>query len=163
MAGGELSDEHGAGGRDQVAAIERYLHEHIPLSRHLGTRVLAAAADAVRLSAPLAPNLNHRQTAFGGSLSALAILAGWTLVWVTLGRERFTGRIVIQSNTIDYVAPAETDFAAVCRAPAPERWERFRAALAERGRGRIELDVELTAGARRVADFRGRYVAILRR
>jgi thioesterase domain-containing protein len=140
--------------------IQQYLHEHIPLSQHLGARVLAAGFDAVHLVAPLGPNLNHRGTVFGGSLSALAILSGWTWLFVNLRDTGFDGRIVIQSNTMDYLAPAEGEFTARCRAPSEERWLHFRGMLGERGRARIELDADVTVGATLVATFHGRYVAM---
>src|SRR5512132_2090261 len=95
-----------------AAQLERYLHEQIPISRPLGVRVLAAGADVVRLGAPLEPNLNHRQTVFGGSLSAVAILAAWTWLYLRLGGPGFTGRIVIQNHGVEYLAPAEGDFVA---------------------------------------------------
>ena len=142
------------------ADLEQYLHDHIPLSRQLGARVVSAGYDLVRLAAPLGPNLNHRGTAFGGSLSALAILSGWTWLYVNLHETGFEGRIVIQSNTVEYVAPAEGDFTATCRAPTAERWEHFRRMLSERGKGRLELDADVVAGAALVATFHGRYVAV---
>jgi thioesterase domain-containing protein len=142
------------------AAVERYLHEHIPLSAHIGTRVVEADGRTVRLGAPLAPNLNHRQTAFGGSLSALAILAGWTWVWVRLSALGFDGRIVIQSNTIDYTAPAEGDLEAVCAGAPDEEWDDFVRALRRRGRARIGLAVEVMSEGTRAARFGGRYVAV---
>lgn len=143
-----------------IETLERYLHEHIPLSRHLGARVLEAGPDSVRLGAPLAPNLNHRQTAFGGSISALAILAGWTWLYARLGGTSFPGRIVIQANSIAYLAPGEGDFEAICRAPDPARWTRFERTLERRHRGRLDLEADVTAGERRIATFRGRYVAM---
>lgn len=147
-------------GQADLEAIQRYLHDHIPLSRHLGARLLEAGFDAVRIAAPLAPNLNHRGTAFGGSISALAILSGWTWLFVNLRRDGFEGRIVIQSNAMDYVAPGEGEFTAACRAPTAERWEHFRAMLRDRGRGRMQLDADITVGARLIATFHGRYVAM---
>ena len=62
--------------------ITRYLHDHIPITRSLGARVEHADGQSVRLWAPLAQNLNHRDTAFGGSLSSLAILSGWVLLYL---------------------------------------------------------------------------------
>ena len=141
-------------------AAEQYLHTHIPLSLHLGARLIEAGPDVVRIRAPLAPNLNHRGTAFGGSLSALAILSGWTWLYLNLQAEGFDGRIVIQSNTMEYVAPAQGDFTAICRAPTAERWEHFRRMLRERGKGRLELDADVVTGDGLVATFHGRYVAV---
>ena len=52
--------------------LQRYLHEHIPLTAAMEVKVVSCGPDAAHLSAPLAPNINHRDTAFGGSASALA-------------------------------------------------------------------------------------------
>ena len=65
--------------RMQAIDIEHYLHAHIPLSLAMGVKVLSSSREAVRLSAPLAPNINHRATVFGGSASAVALLAAWAL------------------------------------------------------------------------------------
>ena len=67
--------------------LERYLHEHIPLSKAMGVSVLSVGEEAVTLRAPLAPNINHRETVFGGSASALAILAAWSLLHTRLDRK----------------------------------------------------------------------------
>ncbi|HJS46560.1 MAG TPA: YiiD C-terminal domain-containing protein [Gemmatimonadales bacterium] len=142
------------------AALERYLHEHIPISGPLGVRVLEAGAAGVRLAAPLAPNLNHRRTAFGGSLAALAILSAWSWLHLKLRGEGFVGRLVIQGNSMEYLAAAEGDFEAGCRAPGAERWALFARTLAQRGRARIELDAEVRVGEALVASFRGQYVAL---
>lgn len=143
-----------------ATALEHYLHEHIPISGPIGVRVLEAGPDGVRLAAPLGPNLNHRQTAFGGSLSAVAILAAWSWLHLKLRGEGFVGRIVIQGNSMEYLAPAEGDFEADCRAPGAERWELFARTLAQRGRARLELDAEVHCGGRLVASFRAQYVAL---
>ena len=140
--------------------LERYLHEQIPISRPLGVRVLAAGADLVRLGAPLEPNLNHRQTAFGGSLSAVAILAAWSWLYLRLGGPGYTGRIVIQNHSVEYLAPAEGDFVAACAAPGDEMWARFERALERRGRARLTLDVDVQVDRLLVARGRGRFVAL---
>ena len=42
-----------------LRAVERYLHEHIPLSAHMPIGVDRVDDDGVHLLAPLAPNINH--------------------------------------------------------------------------------------------------------
>ena len=51
-------------------SLEQYLHAHIPLSAAMGVSVVQVADEAITLSAPLEPNINHRDTVFGGSASA---------------------------------------------------------------------------------------------
>jgi len=55
--------------------IERYLRAHISISTAMGVRMIACDEHGVRLQAPLAANINHRATVFGGSASAVAIPA----------------------------------------------------------------------------------------
>jgi hypothetical protein len=37
--------------------LEKYLHEHIPISQHMGIQVVRADLECVTLSAPLEPNI----------------------------------------------------------------------------------------------------------
>jgi hypothetical protein len=67
-----------------LSELERYLCKHIPMASVLGVNVRQASLDSVIVGAPLSRNLNHRGTVFGGSASAVAILAGWLLLDVRL-------------------------------------------------------------------------------
>lgn len=140
--------------------MEAYLREHIPLSGAMGVRVLDAGPERVRLTAPLEPNLNHRATAFGGSVAAVAILAGWTLVLTRLEREGSAARIVIQETSVRYDAPIHTSFDAVCEAPPAPAWERFTRTLARRGKARIRIEVRIESAGSVVARAEGAYVAL---
>ena len=140
--------------------LQAYLYRHIPLSSALGVRVDAAGFPEVRLSAPIAPNLNHQQSAFGGSLSALAILSAWSWLHLRLQTMPFSGQIVIQGNSMEYLVPAIADFTATCRSPGTERWALFERTLTQRNRARIELDAEVSVGETLIANFRGQYVAL---
>ncbi|NIQ94298.1 MAG: thioesterase [Desulfuromonadales bacterium] len=143
-------------------AITAYLHEHIPITAHLGVRVEVWDGETVRLAAPLEPNLNHRCTAFGGSLSALAILAGWTVLHLKLRAAGLRCRLVIQKSAFDFVEAVESDFAAVCQAPAEESWTRFVTTLRRRGRARIRLQAKVeTAAGDPGGHYEGSYVALL--
>ena len=143
--------------------MEAYLREHIPLSAAMGCRVLRASREEVLLEAPLTPNLNHRDTAFGGSLSALAILAGWAMVHFRLRGEGLHVRTVIQESSVRYNAPVHGAFRARCGEPSPRAWERFVRAVRRRGKGRIQVSVQLTSGGEPVADYSGTYVALASR
>ena len=96
----------------QPGELAHYIHEHIPLSKAMGVSVVAVEDDAIILQAPLEPNLNHRQTVFGGSASALAILASWALLHVRLQAAGIADRLVIQHNTMEYQHPILGQFTA---------------------------------------------------
>jgi thioesterase domain-containing protein len=140
--------------------IEGYLHNQIPLSADMGVTVVSCDAEAAVLRAPLTPNINHRATVFGGSASAVAILAAWTWMYVALRRENQPNRLVIQRNAMEYLAPITGDFEAHCAAAPPEVWTRFLHTLQRRGRARLALGAELRCGGVRAGAFRGDYVAM---
>lgn len=142
--------------------VEAYLHEHIPLSRALGVRVERLDDAGVRLVAPLEPNLNHRGTGFGGSLSALGVLAGWALVHAGLRREGTDAHLVIARHEVDFTAPAEGALEAWSPAPRPEAWADFLRVHRRRGRARIDVEGELRSAGRPVGRWRGRYAALTR-
>src|SRR5215208_3229694 len=107
------SAERGVRGREQTAAagrLERYLHAQIPISKGMGVRVLRADAAGVLLCAPLKPNLNHRQTFFGGSAAALATLAAWGLAHERLLEQAgLDVHLVIQRSSMEYLEPAAAE------------------------------------------------------
>lgn len=143
-----------------AAAIEAYLHRHIPISREMGVRVVSVDAAGVRLAAALEPNINHQSTAFGGSVSSLAILAAWTLAHVGLRERGLAARVVIQRSSVEYLAPIEGEMEAFCPAPGDEAWRKFVASVEKRGRGRLRLHAHVTSGGAAGAEFHGLYVAL---
>ena len=140
--------------------LEEYLHTHIPISAAMGVRVLSTDPAALRLRAPLAENINHRSTVFGGSASAVAILAGWSLLHVMLGHGGRRSRIVIQRSSIEYRHPIDGDFEAVSLPPAAEDWARFEKMLKRKGRSRIDLTMELRSHGEVAGTCTGSYVVL---
>lgn len=140
--------------------LQRYLHEHIPLSRAMGVEAVEATAERVVLSAPLGPNINHRETVFGGSASAVALLAAWALVHVRLTQAGLPSRVVVQRNTMNYERACAGDFTAVARIDPAARWPRFRRTLERRGRARVAVTVKLYCAGEEVATLEGDFVAL---
>ncbi len=142
-------------------ALERYLHAQVPLARSIGVRVVHADSGRVLLSAPLAPNLNHRQTFFGGSAAALATLAAWGLAHQRLlEQEGLDAHLVIQRSSMEYLEPAASRMEAECLAPPVAQWERLLRAVRRRGKGRIQLVVKLRSEGSVVGSFHGAFVAL---
>ena len=108
----------------------------------------------------MAPNINHRGTVFGGSASALAMLAGWALVHARIAELPFATHLVIALVQMEYDRPINGDFEAWCPALEEARWSRFDKSLRARGKARVEVAVELQRRGEPVASFRGVYVAL---
>jgi thioesterase domain-containing protein len=139
--------------------LEQLLHQQIPLSRAMQVSAVEVSAESVRLSAPLAPNLNHHATVFGGSASALAILAAWALLHVRLHVSFPNALVVIQRQSMSYNRPIHGSFGARASFAQPEKWPQFVRLLTRRGRARIAVASTLEYAGEEVGLFSGDFVA----
>jgi thioesterase domain-containing protein len=139
---------------------QSYLHANIPLSVAMGVQVKVATPVHVLLAAPLAPNINHHRTVFGGSGVVLATLAAWTLLHLRLEHERLEAQLVIQRSSMQYERPIPGDFEAECRFADETVWGRFRSTLERRGRARMTLNAHLLHAAHEMGSFVGDFVAL---
>jgi len=138
--------------------LESYLHEKIPLTQAMGVQVAECDDTRLVLTAPLAPNRNHLQTAFGGSLQTLAILSGYSLLWRLLDNP--DAHIVIRESTIHYERPVKGELRAVCSAPSSPEFTRFQGDFARKGKARITLEAVIEEDGEVAVRFRGVFVAL---
>lgn len=138
--------------------LQEYLHEQIPLSKAMGVEVLSVEEGGVVLRAPLAPNINHRETVFGGSASAVAILAAWSLLHTRMLAAGLESRIVIQRNSMEYLLPIDGTFTARS-AIDQEEWGKFLRMLTRRKIGRIVISAVLEYEGRIAGSLQGEFVA----
>ncbi len=144
----------------QKEEIEHYLFTHIPLSTAMRVRVVEADWDHVMMSAPLEPNINHRQSAFGGSVASLAMLAAWTLVYFRLRKLNHLARVVIHQNEMQFSKPITDKFEAVTDPVSDADWEHFDKVLQRKGIARIEVTVRIIYAGVEAGCFRGKFVAL---
>ena len=140
--------------------LETYLHEHIPLSLAMQVSVLDATPEHVVLGAPLSPNINHRETVFGGSASALAILSAWTLLHTKLTASGRKCTLVIQRNTMCYERAVTGQFVATATTPASDAWSMFTRMLDRKGRALITVSSVLMQDGHAAGHFEGDFVAL---
>jgi thioesterase domain-containing protein len=161
LAPSSLPPEHGTmSAQDTMRNVERYLHSNIPLSAAMGVQVKVATPEHVLLSAPLAPNINHHQTVFGGSGAVLATLSAWALLHLRLEHEHLDVALVIQRSSMEYERPIPGDFAAVCTFDDDTGWRRFLTMLDRRGRARMTLTAHLLHEKHEMGSFVGDFVAL---
>lgn len=149
--------------RTSLVDITDYLHTHIPLTEAMALRAVQWDGRELIIAAPLEPNINHRQTLFGGSAAAAAIVAGWTLVWLRLREANVEARLVIQRHTIDYARPIAGAFEARCSLEDEAAWEKFFKTLDARGKSRLTLTISLHESGETgppAATATGDYVAV---
>ncbi len=141
--------------------ITAHLYAQMPITRSLGARVVRYDGASVRLEAPLAPNVNHFATAFGGSLSAVAILSGWVLLDLRLRELGIESRLVIQRSAYDFAAPVDGDFAATAVLPEAARWSRFVATLSRHHAARVTVSTTVACASGVRGRHEGTYVATI--
>ena len=132
------------------------------LARHIGIAVDAADDAAVVLRAPLAPNANYKGTAFGGSLYAVAVLAGWAWVTRYLASRDLKADAVIQESKVRYLTPVVGELCVNAHAPDEVQIAKFRKMLERAGRGRISLRVEIMHEHTLAVVFDGVFAAAVR-
>ena len=142
----------------RAAELTDFLHRSIPLTKALDIRVAAAGDGRVRLVAPLEPNLNHHGTAFGGSLATVGILAGWTVLHMSLEDAGLTPSLVVRHVELDYLEPVRGELVAESALPT-DVWPRFVDTLRRGRRARIEVESRLQ-GAGEAVRVRASYVAL---
>jgi thioesterase domain-containing protein len=137
--------------------LERYLHDRIPLTRHMELRVAALDAGGLTLSAPLAPNINDKNTAFAGSISALLTLSGWTLLHALLDGNATGLQIAVTESQLSFSRPVRGELRAVCDHPGEEVIQSVRKALIVKGKARVSLHARIMEESSLCADFQGTY------
>ncbi len=138
--------------------IEEIIHTEIPLSTQMGISIESFNGDEIVVKAPLAPNINHKNTAFGGSLYNVSVLTGWAMVYGILLRKNIKAHVVIQHSEIDYSMAIQSDIIGKCKMPSKEVVEKFISTFQKRGRSRILLDVEIKNENQIAVSFSGKYV-----
>ena len=142
-----------------ISELEKFLHQQIPISQALGVKVLRADQQQVELHCPLTPNRNHLGTAFGGSLAAVAILAGYTWIFQECERRGHQVHILLKHTEIKYEKPVSEDLRAICKAPAKEDFENFLKTFEKKGLARLHLTSEIHTAQGLACLLKGEFVA----
>lgn len=144
----------------ELRRLEAEIRRDIPITQHLQFHVAGCDGRGLRLRAPLAPNINHKDTAFGGSLSMLAMIAGWGMMRLLVPKEASATQIVIQHCEVSFLRPVHQDFEVVCSPPGSGAYERFCQLFERRGKARLHLEGSIREAGRRAVTFEGAYVAV---
>ena len=140
--------------------LEATMHRLIPITRAMGIGVIQHRRNRVVLNAPLAPNVNHTGTGFGGSLSTLVTLTGWALLHMLLAEQGVDATILIRKGTTTYLAPVSQDFEAICEVADDKILDQFLDTLQRKGRATIELSAQISTDDTTAVRFRGSYVVL---
>lgn len=141
------------------AVMNAFLHGEIPLTKVMGMTCVAWDGRAVTLTAPLEPNVNHADTAFGGSISTMGIMAGYCLAHLLLAERRISNRLLIQQSSVEFLRPIDDQMTS--RACAPADAAAFIELLQKKRRARLTITSEVSCKGMLAARHTGIYVAML--
>ncbi|WP_257389221.1 thioesterase domain-containing protein [Tahibacter caeni] len=146
-----------------IRALEREILDDIPLARAMQLRIAAHAPDRLAMSAPLAPNINDKGCAFGGSLASLLTLSCWALVVLRLRAAGEDCDVYVQDSQLRYLAPVWGELRAESQLANGENWDDFFAMLGARGKGRLRVVATVADEAGKPATtLDARFVALRR-
>jgi thioesterase domain-containing protein len=141
-----------------IKKLQDVLHSEIPLTRAIGIEVIEYNDSGLTLSAPLENNINHKATAFGGSLYSVCVLSGWGLIYLLLKERGLSGHIVIQESNTRFLRPVTSNIRARCAFESAEQCEKFIRNYQRKGLARIRLQSHIICNDQVSVLFEGRYV-----
>lgn len=140
--------------------LQEFFENHLPITDFMGLALDQYDGKQLSLKAPLAPNINDKQTAFGGSLYNACVMACWGFAYLKSLEAGLEGSQVVAGGSIKYKAPVDKDFIAVCEAPEADVVEHFIDGFKRHGKGKITLNSTITCNGKVAVEFEG-YYAIL--
>lgn len=141
-------------------SLERRLLS-MPPARALNLRLAACDGDSLCLTAPLAPNINDKGNAFGGSLASLMTLSAWALMSMKLEEAGFYPDVYVQDSKLHYLVPLYDDLRAEARLVVGQSWDQVIATFAQRGKTRAMLQAQIQDLSGRICStLEGRFVAL---
>jgi thioesterase domain-containing protein len=144
----------------RLAAQAKIIND-IPLTRFMHLDIAAWDGDTLRMTAPLAPNINDKGCAFGGSLASIMTLACWSLIKLTADERALACDIYVQDSTVRYLLPLWEDFTAEARLADNQSLTGFFSTLVTRGKARLSMhcDIRLADGSV-ASSLNARFVAL---
>ncbi|GLQ91867.1 YiiD C-terminal domain-containing protein [Dyella acidisoli] len=141
-------------------ALVTFIQENIPLAHTMGLELGSYDSERLVLNCPLAPNVNDKGCAFGGSLTSLMTLTGWGLVELALRQRGEDCDVYVGESTVRYLDPVWGDFQAEAQLAEDANWETFFTTLSSRKRARIAVRCQVPGeGSKPAATLEAQFVA----
>lgn len=142
------------------AALDDFIAKYLPTAQHMQISVEHYDGRSLRLHAPLAPSINDKLTAFGGSIYVVAVMACWGMVYMRCVDYGLDPDIVVAEASIEYLKPVTGDIVASSLVSDEKNWENFFHRFEERGKAKIDLSSEIIVNGEVAVRFKGLYAII---
>jgi thioesterase domain-containing protein len=144
---------------DAAAALQAHILDHIPLARAMELSVARFGGGELEMRAPLAPNINDKGCAFGGSMASLMTIAGWGLIELGLRAEGIACDIYVGDTQLRYLEPLRSELRATARYRDAGEPDALIASLRARGKGHADVTCEIAGDTGPVATLTARFFA----
>jgi thioesterase domain-containing protein len=139
--------------------LKDFLYHEIPLAEFMQIEIDEASEERVKIHAPLEPNRNHMDTAFGGSIGTVLILSCYVWLYHCLKGQGFNGHVLIKEGKTDYLLPVNENIRATCSAPPKEAIDKFIETFKRRGTAKISMEALIETTEGKAAAFSGVFFA----
>lgn len=140
--------------------LSEFFETHLPITQFMKMDVENYDGKTLILHAPLGPNINDKQTAFGGSLYNASVMACWGMAHLKTLEANIKCNQVVTKGAIEYLAPVHGDIRAICQSPSPDVIEQFIAQFKQKGRARITLNATIECSGKLAVKFEGTYAIL---
>jgi thioesterase domain-containing protein len=140
--------------------LSLFFKTHLPITQFMQMDVQSYDGQTLILHAPLPPNINDKQTAFGGSLYNASVMACWGMLYLKTLEAKITCNQVVTKGAIEYKAPVQGDILAICHAPDANDLEKMLQAFSQKGRARITLSSSIECSGKKAVEFEGTYAIL---
>jgi thioesterase domain-containing protein len=123
--------------------LKQFFIDHLPITQFMGLEVESYDGETLILTAPLEPNINDKQTAFGGSLYNTAVMACWGMIYLKTQEKNIQCNQVVTEGSMKYIAPVHGRIRAICHAPSEKELSAFFDHFERKGRARIGLEAAI--------------------
>ena len=150
-------------------ALKKFFFDHLPITQFMGLEVESYDGDTLILTAPLEPNINDKQTAFGGSLYNAAVMACWGMIYLKTQERNIECNQVVTEGNMKYIAPVDGRIRAICHTPSVEELAGFFDHFERKGKAKINLEaaiyndtcvMEIDSNTKPSVKFSGQYAIL---
>ena len=142
-----------------IKELQNKLYNDIPLTKIMEIKIQNYTNQELITTASLGININDKGTAFGGSLSTITIISGWSLSWLISKELGFnSNNIVIIKNDTSFRKPVTKDIVCITKKPSKEEIEIVKQKLQIKKSASLKIQSQIIEDGEICVDFEGYYV-----
>lgn len=139
---------------------QNYIYQNIPITKAMGFEIVELTRNEIILGAPIENNINHRGSAFGGSIDSLFLTTGWAFIRFLIDHYKPTPIIVGSKGCTTFLKPILNNFESKLKLPDVKVIDEFLDTYKRFGKARITLEAVIEDEEKIYAAFRGDYVVV---